>query len=118
MKIKPDAVFAMIENTINEFMTEATLAPEFKVDFEIMPQTLQFNMIDEDQIKLIIAVVTTMIKRVQEMVVTSNKSETVYKMTYPFESRTETEKALVTINILYQRDAAFIGKRVTVSRAH
>jgi hypothetical protein len=116
MKIKPDAVFAKIENTINEFMTEATLTPEFKVDFLVMPQTLQFNMVDENQIKLIIAVVTTMIKRIQEMVMASNKPETEYIMTYPFESRTETEKALVEIIIQYRRDARFIGKRVTVIR--
>ena len=49
-------------------MTEASLAPEFKVEFIIMPQTLKFNMLDADQVKLIIAVVTTMIKRIQEMV--------------------------------------------------
>ncbi|WP_455392229.1 hypothetical protein [[Eubacterium] cellulosolvens] len=117
LKIKPEVVLAHIEKTIKEFMSEPTLAPEFKVDFIIMPQTLKFNMLDDDQVKLIIAVVTTMINRLKEMILASGKTEMSYSMAYPFESRTEPDKALVIIDIQYRQDGKFIDKRITVSQA-
>ena len=80
-----------------------------------MPQTLKFNMLDADQVKLIIAVVTTMIKRIQEMVAASGKHMLNYSMTYPFETQTEHDKSLVVIDIFYRHDAGFLGKRVTVT---
>ncbi len=116
MKIKPAVVFTKIEDTIKEFFSEAILPPEFRVDFIIMPQTLQFNMLDSDQVKLIIAVVTTMINRIKEMVLTSRKTDLKYSLTYPFETRTEQDKALVVIDIFYRQDAHFFGKRVTVTQ--
>jgi hypothetical protein len=97
-------------------MTEAVLPPEFKIDFQIMPQTLQFNMLDENQVKLIIAVITTMLKRIQEIVITNDKKELEYIITYPFEASTDHDKAQVVIEIQYRRDATFLGKRIVVTK--
>ena len=117
MRIKPAAVFAKIENTINEYLTEASLAPEFRVEFIIMPQTIQFNLIDDDQMKLIIAVVTTMINRLKEMVLINNKTELRYSMLYPFDTPTEIENAQVIIDIHYRQDTKFADKRISVTLA-
>lgn len=117
MRIKPAAVFTKIENTINEYLTEASLAPEFRVEFIIMPQTIQFNLIDENQMKLIIAVVTTMINRLKEMVLTNNKTELRYSMLYPFDTPTEIDNAQVIIDIHYRQDTKFAEKRILVTLA-
>ncbi len=97
-------------------MTEALLPPEFKIEFRILPQTLQFNMIDENQVKLIIAVITTMLKRIQEIVIMNDKNELEYVITYPFEATNDQAKAQVVIEIQYRRDATFLGKRILVTK--
>ena len=109
-------MFSKIENIIHEHITEASILPEFKVEFTIMPQTLQFDMLNDEQLKQIMELTTTMIKRIQDMMMTNNKPEFQYSMAYPFQTQTEKNKALVIIDICYRRDGAFDGKRISIQK--
>ncbi len=117
MIIRPDRVFERIKNIITSTLPESEMPLEFKIDFQLMPQTLQFDMLDEKQTELIIEVVKEMVIRLHDMAVTSNTSELEYIMTYPFEARTEMEKAIVVIEFHYREDGAFTGERIVISRA-
>jgi hypothetical protein len=108
-------VLEHLENIIQDSISESSIPSEFKVEFRLMPQAIQFNMLSDDQVKLIIEVVFEMIKKIQVMVVASGKMEYLYSMTYPFETQTDKEKAIVEIIIEYRDDAIFDGKRVIIT---
>ena len=114
--MRPERVFERIKTVITSILPESGLPPEFKVEFKIMPQTLQFDILADDQIKLIIEVVNEMLKKIHDMVDSSGKSEYSYSMTYPFETRTEQERAAVRIEIQYRKDGGFTGERIIISR--
>jgi hypothetical protein len=95
-------------------MDQEELQEEFSVEFQIMPQALQFNMIDDKDIELIIDGVKTTIQHVSEIVMTSNKAQHQELLYFPFGKHTDRSRATMIINIQYRRDAAFLGERVIV----
>jgi hypothetical protein len=112
--IKPEVVFGRIENAIKEQLNNNNLPPEFKLEFQVKSQTLKFNMIDEKDVKLIVEGLETLIINIQEMVVSSNRSEYQETIYFPFGKHVDRSRASMIINLHYRQAADFVGDRVTV----
>ena len=112
--IRPERVYERLESLITESMNSEELAEEFSIEFRIMPQALQFNMIDDKDIELIIEGVRETIKHIQDMEMTTNKPQYEESLYFPFGKHTDKSRATMIININYQQDAGFLGSRVTV----
>ncbi len=80
-----------------------------------MHQTLQFNMIDDKDIRLIIETIWTIIENIQDMVTSSNKSQYKESVYFPFGKHTDKDRALMIINIQYRESADLVGSRVIVT---
>jgi hypothetical protein len=79
-----------------------------------MPETIQFNMIDDSELRIIIEAVNTTIDNLTELVLQSGKSTYKDTILFPFEKHIDRTKALLEIDIHYRADAGFTGKRVNV----
>lgn len=71
-------------------------------------------MIDEQDIKLIIEALKTIIENIQKMVQDSNKSQYEESIFFPFEKHTDRTRASMIINIQYRQDGTFMGKRINI----
>lgn len=91
------------------------LPAEFGVEFEITEQGIQFNMLTDRDLELLIEGLKALIENINEMVTTSYKShhdETVY---FPFGQHMDKSRASVIIRIHYRQEADFIGPRIKIT---
>ena len=115
IRIRPERVFARIQDELLESLGEKNLPNEFKIDFKIKDQTLQFNMIDDQDIGLIIEGVWTIIDNIQGMVAQSGKSEYKESVFFPFEKHTDRERAAMIIDFYFNSTGNFKSPRITIS---
>lgn len=114
MKIHPEAVFERIESQIREATTQLNHLSEFKFEFTIMQHTLQFNMINDKDIALIMEGLGTIVNNIKDQVNTTNKDlyeETIY---FPFEKHTDKTRALMAISIKYNRSPDVTGDQISI----
>ena len=80
-----------------------------------MERTLQFNMIDDVDVILIIEAIRILINNIQDMARSSNKSQYQETIYFPFGHHTDKTSASMIINITYRETADFVGSRVIVT---
>ena len=116
IQIKPAVVYNRLEKAINDSLSASQLPPQFSVAFKIKQQTLQFNMIDEQDIKLIIEALKTTIEHIQNMVTAGNKPQHSESMYFPFGKHIDRTRATMIIDIHYKKIGDFMGPRIRVSQ--
>ena len=112
--IRPERVKARIENGIMETINEKTIPPEFVLEFRIMPETIQFNMISDSELDIIVETVKTTLDNIAELAQRTGKTTYKDTMFFPFEKHIDRSRALLEIGIHYRADSEFTGKRVNV----
>ena len=95
-------------------INDNTIPPEFALEFKIMPETIQFNMIDDSELAFIIEAVKTTMDNITELVLQSGKDTYKDTILFPFEKHIDRTRALLEIDIHYRADSRFTGKRVNV----
>ena len=79
-----------------------------------MQHTLQFNMINDKDIALIMEGLGTIVNNIKDQVNTTNKDQYEETIYFPFEKHTDKTRALLAINIKYNRSPDVTGDQVSI----
>jgi hypothetical protein len=115
IQIRPSRYFEHITNQIIRKLPASELPEEFKVEFRFPTQTIQFNMLNDDQMDLIVEIAKVWVAKIRTMVEAGGKTEYEQTISYPNVGFLDPEKAIVQIYIHYRIDREFNGERVTVN---
>lgn len=112
MNIRPGRYFEHLNGRIFELLPVTDVPAEFSVEFLVKEQTIQFNMLTDKDIELLVEGVKSSIKNIHDMVLTSIRPQYEEPVYFPFGRHMDRMRASVIIRIRYREDGSFEGPRI------
>ena len=100
---------------MNALLPIEDLPAEFAIEILIKEQTVQFNMLTNQDIELLIEGIRSSVKNIHEMVLTSNRPKYEEPVYFPFGRHMDRMRASVIIRIRYREDGSFEGPRILIT---
>jgi hypothetical protein len=100
---------------IKENYPESELPDEFRLEFKLTSQAVQFNMLVDDQVGLLVEIAKEWVNKIRDMVTASDMIDYEKILTYPDIGIFQKEKVIVLIKFQYRVDGDFQGNRITIT---